>query len=360
MGNKTALHAVHVQNSAKIVDFAGWDMPLHYGSQLNEHHQVRTAAGMFDVSHMGVVDIHGKDSFQFLQYLLANNVAKLQPGKALYTCMLNERGGVVDDLIVYQLQINHYRLVINAATKASDIQWMREKAENFQIELSPLDGYSILAVQGPLANSFINQSFSEHVDNLTQLKPFNFLMINDCMLAKTGYTGEAGFEIILPNDAAVKLWHDLQILGVKPCGLAARDTLRLEAGFNLYGHDMTENDSPLESNLAWTIAFEPPERQFIGRAALQQQITNELLKQKLVGLVLEGPGIIRDGAEIKVGENLHGKVTSGGYSPTLEKSIALARVDVGMQDHCKVLIRNKEVTAKIIKPPFVRNGKKMF
>lgn len=360
MGKRTPFYDLHLAANAKVVDFAGWDMPLHYGSQLEEHHQVRRASGMFDVSHMGVVDLRGQDATPYLRRLLANNVDRLVEGKALYTCMLNEQGGVIDDLIVYKVQPEFYRIVINAGTRAKDLAWMRMQGEGFSIQLTERDDLAMLAIQGPHVSHNIQSLFSA-TDSaaIQQLKPFSFLCLDDWFIARTGYTGEDGFEIILPATHTAQLWQDCLAAGIAPCGLGARDTLRLEAGLNLYGSDMDEKVTPLESNLAWTVAMDPADREFIGRQALEQQ-RQQGIEWKLVGLVLEGPGIIRNHQKVITEKNNIGEVTSGGYSPTLEKSIALARVPADVGADCYVEIRQKQIPAKVIKPPFVRQGKKMF
>lgn len=360
MAKQTPFYDLHVKANAKIVDFAGWDMPLHYGSQIQEHHQVRQHAGMFDVSHMGVVDLHGGDAAAYLRRLLANNVDRLTEGKALYTCMLNGQGGVIDDLIVYKIAPDFYRIVINAGTREKDLAWMRVQGQSMDIQLMERTDLAMLAVQGPEAKDKMAGFFTpDQLAFIQGLKPFTFVRLNDWFIARTGYTGEDGYEIIFPATEAVKLWNGLQGAGVAPCGLGARDTLRLEAGLNLYGSDMDEKVTPLESNLAWTVVMEPKERTFIGREALEKQSSHGV-KYRLVGLVLEGAGIIRNHQKVIIEGNGEGEVTSGGYSPTLEKSIALARVPAEIGAQCYVEIRNKQIPAQVIKPPFVRNGKKMF
>lgn len=360
MAKRTPLYNAHLNANAKIVDFAGWDMPLHYGSQLQEHHHVRQQAGMFDVSHMGVVDVQGEGAAAYLRYLLANNVDRLVEGKALYTCMLNEKGGVIDDLIVYKIRNDFYRLVINAGTREKDIAWMKKQITEFNVRLHERNDMAMIAIQGPQVKDHLPALFTtQELATLTQLKPFHFAIINDWLIARTGYTGEDGYEIILPQTLAINAWQKLLAAGVHPCGLGARDTLRLEAGLNLYGADMDETVTPLESNLAWTVIMEPVDRQFVGRQALETQLKKGIEKT-LVGLVLEGPGIIRNHQKVTIENDGTGEVTSGGYAPTLEKSIALARIPTNVQGKCYVEIRNKIVPAQIIKLPFVRHGKKMF
>lgn len=360
MAKRTPFYDLHLQANAKMVDFAGWDMPLHYGSQLEEHHQVRKHAGMFDVSHMGVVDVHGERVTDYLLSLVANNVARLIPGKALYTCMLNEQGGVLDDLIIYKVADDFYRIVINAGTREKDLAWMQKQAEGFGVTITLRTDLAMLAVQGPLVKDLLAQVMTaDQANQANTLKPFNFMVANDWFVARTGYTGEDGYEIIFPANTADKIWHAFLAAGVKPCGLGARDTLRLEAGLNLYGSDMDETVTPLESNLSWTVMMEPKERQFIGREALEKQ-QQQGVKMRMVGLVLDGPGVIRNHQKVYTEQGGEGEVTSGGYSPTLASSIALARVPADIGTTCFVEIRQKKIPAHVIKPPFVRNGKKMF
>jgi aminomethyltransferase len=360
VAKRTPFYDLHVQANAKIVDFAGWDMPLHYGSQLEEHHQVRRAAGVFDVSHMGVVDLHGANAAPYLRYLIANNVDRLVDGKALYTCMLNEQGCVLDDLIVYKISDQFFRIVVNAGTREKDLAWMRKHAASFHVELTERTDLAMLAIQGPAVKDLLAKFLpADQAAALVNLKPFTFTQGDDWFAARTGYTGEDGYELIFPVTAAPHLWQSLLQAGIKPCGLGARDTLRLEAGLNLYGSDMDETVTPLESNLGWTVAMDPKDRDFIGRAALEKQLQDGV-KMRMVGLVLEGPGIIRNHQKIFTEQGGIGEVTSGGYSPTLANSVALARVPADIGATCCVEIRNKKIPAHVIKPPFVRHGKKMF
>ncbi|MGE3920440.1 MAG: glycine cleavage system aminomethyltransferase GcvT [Gammaproteobacteria bacterium] len=361
MSKNTPLYAQHLAAGAKMVDFAGYLMPLHYGSQLHEHQIVRQDAGMFDVSHMAVIDIQGTNSTKFLRYLLANDVAKLTlPGKALYTCMLNENAGIIDDLIVYFIKPDFYRLVVNAGTREKDLEWINKQAVKFDIDLNERTDLSIIAIQGPNA-----RLKTEHVLSAGQeiaikdLKPFQGVLTEDFWIARTGYTGEDGYEIILPNQAVETFWQKLIVAQISPCGLGARDTLRLEAGLNLYGSDMDESTSPLESNLAWTIAWEPADRDFIGREALQNQLKNGITRV-LVGLVLTQRGVLRGHQKVLLDEAHFGEITSGTFSPTLNQSIALARIPLVHADTCQVQIRDKCLTARIVKPPFVKNGKSLI
>jgi aminomethyltransferase len=359
MGQKTPLYDCHCQAQAKLVDFAGWDMPLHYGSQIQEHHQVRNDAGVFDVSHMTIVDARGAGVADYLRYLLANNIDRLVAGKALYTCMLNEQGGVIDDLIVYKIADDFFRLVVNSGTHDKDMEWLSRIASKYDVKLTERTDFAMLAIQGPTVREKISKLFPTASADILALKPFHALAVNDYYIARTGYTGEDGFEIMLPTTAAPACWQQILAAGIKPCGLGARDTLRLEAGLNLYGADMDETVTPLESNLAWTVAMEPKERDFIGRAALAK-ILQAGVKQQLVGLVLEGQGVLRNHQKVIVEGLGVGEITSGSFSPTLNKGIALARVPAGTGNQCLVEMRGKNVTAQVIKPPFVRQGKKTF
>lgn len=358
MGKRTPLYDAHVAHGAKIVDFAGWDMPIHYGSQIEEHHQVRRAAGMFDVSHMCVVDLQGAKTRDFLRYLMANDVAKLdgQPGKALYSCMLNTRGGVIDDLIIYHMSNVWYRVVVNAGTRDKDIAWMQRHAPSFDVEVEVRDDLAMIAVQGPNARDAVHKILGDHAADVSGLGRFAAAETAGLFVARTGYTGEDGYEIMVPSEDAEDMWHALLDAGVLPCGLGARDTLRLEAGMNLYGQDMNEDTSPLISGLGWTIAWEPRDRNFIGREAIEPEQNSGPL-QRLVGLVLEDKGVLRSHQKVVLAGLGDGETTSGSFSPTMGKAIALARVPVGETGDVGVEIRNKILKARIVKPPFVRNGK---
>jgi aminomethyltransferase len=358
MGNRTPLYEEHLAAGGKLVDFAGWDMPINYGSQIGEHHAVRQGAGMFDVSHMTVVDLTGAHVRDYLRRLLANDVVRLKaPGKALYSCMLNATGGVIDDLIVYYLRDDYYRMVVNAATREKDLAWLLEQAVSFDVTVKEHPELAMIAIQGPDArDTVLGVLDPDRAAVAAILEPFAGAFADEWFIARTGYTGEDGFEIILPGDAAAGFWQELRAAGISPAGLGARDTLRLEAGMNLYGADMDETVTPLESGLAWTVAWEPPDRDFIGRDALETQ-RREGVARKLVGLLLEGKGVLRNHQKVIVGNDGTGEITSGSYSPTLQRSIALARVPRDAGDNCQVEIRGKLLPARVVKPPFVRHGK---
>ena len=353
---KTPLHACHKTLKARMVEFHGWEMPLHYGSQLNEHAYVRQNAGLFDVSHMTVVDVLGAGGRGFLRKLLTNDVDLLKHnGRALYSCMCHEHGGIIDDLIVYQRASDNYRLVLNAATKVHDLQWIREKIKGFSAGLQERTDLAMLAVQGPLAiATTLSVLTPTQADAVSTLTPFECVDVDEWFFSRTGYTGEDGLEIILPPDDAVHLWETLLKAGIKPCGLAARDTLRIEAGL-LYGQDMDESTTPLVSGLEWTIKWQPEDRDFIGMGALISQ-KQQGIKQQFVGITLESKGIMRAGQRVIIEGHADGIITSGTYSPTLSQSIALARVPVGIDPNVFIDIRGEHLPARIGKPRFVKHG----
>jgi aminomethyltransferase len=361
VGRQTPLFRLHQELNARMLDFGGWDMPLQYGSQIGEHHAVRRAAGVFDVSHMCVIDLKGARVRAFLQQLLANDVAKLTtPGKALYSCMLNESGGVLDDLIAYYLTDSWYRLVVNAGTRDRDLAWIRDHARAFGVEVTERSDLAMLAIQGPEARAKAVQLLpAAQADAALALGAFVGRQLGEWFVARTGYTGEDGFEIMMAAADAVPAWRKLNSLGVASCGLGARDTLRLEAGLNLYGNDMDERTQPFESGLGWTVALEPRTRAFIGRAALEV-IASGGSPRKLVGLVLEDRGVLRSHQRVLVPGSAAGEITSGTFSPTLERSIAFARVPAAAAQRVQVDIRGKLLNAKVVKPPFVRNGKSLL
>ena len=347
MSKRTPLYDAHLACGAKTVDFGGWDMPLHYGSQIDEHHAVRRACGMFDVSHMLAVDFEGSGTTDFLRKLLANDVARLVDGKALYSCMLNEAGGVVDDLIVYRLAPERYRMVVNAGTADKDLAWMRAQGGQPR-ERRDL---AILAVQGPQARAKLWGVRPQWRDDA--LGTFRAIERGATTIASTGYSCADGVEIVLPAGAISALWNDLRAAGVAPCGLGARDTLRLEAGMNLYGNDMDETVSPLDAGLAWTVAMKDA-RAFNGRKALEANGQ----RHAFLGLVLAERGVMRQHMKVSVAGG-EGELTSGTFSPTMNVSIALARLPRNAKpgDAAQVEIRGKPVPARVVRPPFVRNGK---
>jgi aminomethyltransferase len=355
MTKKTILNETHRTLGARMVDFGGWDMPLNYGSQIEEHHAVRRDAGMFDVSHMTVVDLHGARTREFLRHLLANGVDKLKvSGKALYSCMLDESGGVIDDLIVYFLSEDFFRVVVNAATRDKDLAWIEKQALPFGVRVTGRADLSMIAVQGPNARAKVLALLSpETRSKAEKIGKFVAVEGDGLFIARTGYTGEDGFEIIVPEGEAVALWNRLIDAGIAPAGLGARDTLRLEAGMNLYGQDMDETVTPWESGLAWTVSLDEG-RDFIGRAALEKQKADGV-KRVLVGLIMDEKGVLRHGQRVATPAG-DGEILSGGFSPTIGKSIAFARVPAGAESGLEADIRGRLVPVRIVKYPFVRDG----
>ncbi len=367
---KTVLNDSHRRLGARMVDFGGWDMPIHYGSQIDEHHAVRADAGMFDVSHMTVVDLKGAKVRDFLRKLLANSVDKLQkPGKALYTCMLNPQGGVIDDLIVYFLADDFFRLVVNAATRKKDLEWIRGQAKAFGVSVTERPDFGMVAVQGPNARErvlgLLREEDRERVGKIGKFVARTARMEDgtELFVARTGYTGEDGFEIVVPEDRTVALWDALLAAGVKPAGLGARDTLRLEAGMNLYGQDMDDSVSPYEAALGWTVALDAladsKPRDFIGRDVLERQKADGAPRQ-MIALVMDDKGVLRHGQKVRCAFG-DGEILSGTFSPTLGKAIAFARVpagaiSLGSEGNVRVDIRGKEVPVRVVKFPFVRDG----
>lgn len=352
---KTILNQAHREAGAKMVDFGGWEMPMNYGSQIEEHHAVRQDAGMFDVSHMTIIDIKGSQAEDFLYQLLANDIKKINLNQAMYSTMLNQQGGVIDDLIVYKLADDAFRVISNASTRDKDMAWITEQIGDFDVSIEEQTELAIIAVQGPNAIAKLQPLVDLDV---SQIKRFYAAYDKQCFIGRTGYTGEDGVEIVIPSQAAPKLWQELVQAGVKPCGLGARDTLRLEAGMHLYGQDMHEDITPLECGLSWTIR--KSNQNFIGSAALDE-LKSRGVDKKLIGLVLEGRGILRHGQTLQDQSGNSGTISSGGFSPSTEKAIAMAVVDKGMSgENVVVNIRNKALPCRVVKLPFVRNGKSLI
>ncbi len=345
-----------------MIDFHGWDMPINYGSQLSEHEQVRNSCGIFDVSHMTILDFEGKDVKEFLRKLLANDINSLNEDfDGLYSALLNESGGILDDLIAYKLE-SGYRLVFNCATRESDISWVVSQVGDMNVSFSERLDLSMIAMQGPDVFEVLSRCFSAETSNeLKKKRPFQGLMENGTLVTTTGYTGEKGVEIMIDNEKANSLWQKAIQSGARPVGLAARDTLRLEAGMNLYGFEMDKMISPLECNMAWTVSLKDKERSFIGKEAFELKKKNgdhDLLK----GLLFEDRCIVRSNQEIFFDEKKtkEGIVTSGTYSPTLKKSIALARIVHSDKETCLAEVRGKIFTAAIGQPRFIKEGKVVF
>jgi aminomethyltransferase len=366
MGLRTPLYDSHVRLGARIVDFGGWDMPLHYGSQIEEHHAVRRAAGMFDVSHMGIVDLRGPATMAFLRHLLANDVARLRThGKGLYSCLLREDGGVLDDLIVYRMDDEWFRMIVNAGTRARDLTWIISAAAPYGVRIHERDDLAMIAVQGPEARvrsaALFGDALGERLLGLgafvaAELGPVSCAgtSLASCFVARTGYTGEDGFEVALPASAAPAMWEALRARQIAPAGLGARDTLRLEAGYSLYGHELDEGHDPIASGLAWTVAFDPAERDFVGRRALAA--AQERQTEEMTGLLLLDRGVLRGEQRVLCAGGA-GAITSGTFSPTIGRSIALARLPLGSRGRVQVEVRGKPLGALIVKPPFVRYGR---
>jgi aminomethyltransferase len=361
MAQRTPLYDAHLAAGARMVPFAGWEMPIHYGSQIEEHHAVRGGAGMFDVSHMNQMDLEGPQAEAFLRMLLPNDVARLAEGQALYSCMLNEQGGILDDLIVYRLAPGRYRVVANAATREPDLAWIRAHLQDWDARLDTRSDLAMIAVQGPRArDAVLGLLDAGDRARVAALDPFHAAELGSgWLVGRTGYTGEDGFEIMLPGGQAPGLWERLLGVGVRPAGLGARDTLRLEAGMLLYGQDMDESVTPLESGLGWTVAWEPADRAFIGREALEVQRAAGPTR-RLVGLVLEGRAVPRAGYAVHLPGGGSGVVTSGTFSPTLQRGIALARVPTRSGEAAEVEIRGRRVPARVVKPRLVRHGKALI
>lgn len=354
---KTPLFCQHEKQDAKIVDFGGWALPVNYGSQIEEHHAVRNTSGIFDVSHMTVSDVSGADTMLFMRKILANNIDKVRAvqGKALYSCMLNDNGGVIDDLIVYCMSETYCRLVTNASTNEKDMAWLTQQSQNFDVQFEERPELALLAVQGPQAlakcAAVLTPEFAQLV---TGLQRFQGGFCGTEFVGRTGYTGEDGVEFIVSSELANQLWEQFLQAGVQPCGLGARDTLRLESGMMLYGNDLDETHTPLESGLQWAVSLDD-QRDFIGKRALLLPAN-----KMLVGLILEDRGVLRGHQKVVLNNQEIGEITSGSFSPTLEKSIALARVDrdasLKLGDRVQIAVRKKQLNAVVAKFPFVKNG----
>jgi len=363
MLKRTVLYDTHVAAGARMVDFGGWEMPLHYGSQIEEHHAVRRSAGVFDVSHMRVAEIEGSDARALLRRLLTADIDRRAPGQAMYSCMLDERGGVLDDLIVYRRGDDRarFRAILNAATADRDLQWITSlaSADGLRVDIRPQAQLAILALQGPESPAVLARAQPALAEHALPLASFRAAFVDGAFVARTGYTGEDGFEIVVPGEQVRALWQHLRNAGATACGLGARDTLRLEAGMALYGQDIDESVTPLESGLARTVELDG-DRQFVGRAAIERQRA-EGPRRQLLGLKLLGKGVLRSHQDVRSAHG-DGQVTSGGFSPTLLVSIALARVPaaVAVGDTVTVELRGGAAQALVVKPRFVRNGKPLI
>ncbi len=382
MGRRTPLYEGHIKAGAKMVQFGEWEMPLHYGSQIKEHRDVRKRCGIFDVSHMRIVDLEGEGIQAFLRYLLANDVAKIgeKGGKGLYTCMLNEAGGVIDDLIVYVMRPKWYRMVLNAANGEVDLNWIRKHRDAHapSVEVSERNDLGLMAIQGPKIPTYIFPQLGEEATAvLNEMRPFHAAQVptplgdygmrvtgtRGVFMSRTGYTGEYGFELAATGETLQRLWNLFTEIGARPCGLGARDTLRLEAGLNLHGNEMDETVTPLEANLGWTVAWSPEDRDFIGRAALEAK-RQQGIRFELHGLILEEKGVPRHGQEVRFDTTEEvGQITSGGFSPTLQRGIGMVRIPTEVATPytpCRLVTRERELAAQIVKLPFVKSGRATF
>ncbi len=353
---QTCLYQDHQRLDAKLVDFHGWSMPIHYGSQIQEHQAVRQTVGMFDVSHMMAVDCYGTQAKAFLQYVLANDVAKIKPGKALYTCMLDHQAGIIDDLIVYQLSDDWFRVIVNAGNRYTDVAWLQQHIVDFDAVIHPMPDHAIIAIQGPKAAGYLQQAIQQVLNQpLPELKSFEVMIDQGVMIARTGYTGEDGYELCLPPQIGQKLWQQLVQQQVTPCGLGARDTLRLEAGLNLYGQDMDQTLTPVDCGLGWSVSI-TQERDFIGKQAFEKQPRI----YRFCGVLLNERGMLRPGQTVMLEKQQKGVVTSGGFSPILQQSIGFVRVEKPIEGQAHVEIRKKLLDATLVKLPFIRQGKKVY
>lgn len=357
---KTALHDVHQQLGAKMVPFAGFSMPLRYSSDIEEHKTVRQGVGVFDVSHMGEFFLRGPKALDLIQKVSSNDASKLFDGKAQYSCLPNETGGIVDDLLVYRLSEEEYMLVVNAANIEKDWNWIgQHNTEGVDME-NASDRISLFAVQGPKARAVVQKLTDVDLEAMAyySFQKNTVAGIPDVIISATGYTGAGGFELYVDNQHAIQLWERLfeagAEYGIKPIGLGARDTLRLEMGLCLYGNDIDDTTSPLEAGLGWITKFN---KAFINAENLQKQ-KEQGVSRKLVGLVMQERGIPRAGYEIySTEEELIGKVTSGAQSPMLEKGIGLGYVKMDhSQPGTQVLIgiRNRKLSAEVVKPPMIK------
>lgn len=345
---KTYLNEFHAENNGNLVDFSGWEMPINYGSQINEHNEVRANVGIFDVSHMAVFDFYGDNQIEFLRQLIPNDVNKILDSKrALYSPLLNENGGILDDLIVYHLGDKNFRIISNCATREQNNAWFKEKSKAFNVEVKFQEDASIIAIQGPNSQKVLSTIYD------LNLKNFHIYQDDEVMIARTGYTGELGFEIISDQSKGLELWNYLIKEGVKPIGLAARDTLRLEAGLNLYGSDMTVENHPYESNLRWTVDHNDLKRSYIGKSAILDKVE---AKKELIGFYTEERGVLRAGTRVYF-DGGEGLITSGTWSPTFKKNIGFCRVDTNHHNSGRALLRDKEINLHFCKTNFLKHLK---
>lgn len=364
MAKRTPIYDEHVKLNAKIVEFAGWEMPLLYTGVIEEHEAVRTKVGLFDVSHMGEIEIKGPDALNLAQYLTTNDLSKLENGQAIYSLLCNENGTIVDDIIAYRFSEEHILFVVNASNISKDFQWLTSHRKGRAEIADSSDKYALMALQGQEAAQVLKRLTTADVDSL---KTFHFTYApvagkDDCVIARTGYTGEDGFEIFTPPAAAAEVWRSIlkegAEFGIKPCGLGARDTLRLEMKYSLYGHEITERTNPFEAGLSRVVKIDKGS-DFLGREALIK-IKERGLKRKLVGFVMLEPGIPRENHAIVINKRPVGFVTSGTMSPSLKKAIGIGYVPIDFASPgTKILIdiRGKERLAEVVETPFYKREK---
>lgn len=356
------LHNYHVKAGGKMGDFGGWEVPLYYTTILEEHAQVRSSAGVFDISHMGEFFVSGKDAAKFLDQILPRKIQEMPEGKALYMPLLNDSGGILDDIIVYCFHREKYLLIVNASNVNKDFAWLESCKEklpkNFEVRLeNKTADFGLLAVQGPRSGEVLKKAFR---DLELTLKYYTFLQSGDCFIARTGYTGEDGYEIMVPAQKLPELWERLFHAGegiLKPVGFGARDTLRLEAGMLLYGHDMTEERTPLEAGIGWAIDWD--KQGFTGSKVLSEQKQNGAAS-RLIGFEMLERGIPRQGFEILKNGQTVGEVTSGSFSPTLKKNIGLGYISASLAvpgTELEIKIRETAVRAKVVTLPFYKRVK---
>ena len=362
MGKKTVLYDTHQKLGAKMVEFGGWDMPVQYTGIIDEHNTVRNHAGIFDVSHMGQIFVSGNDALPFLQKVVPQDISKLQPNAAVYCQLPYEAGGLVDDLIIYRLEDDKYLVIANASNVEKDFNWFKKNATQYDVKIdNRSDEFSMFAIQGPNACKIVEKS------GINELKQPKFFTITKTeisgypvYISRTGYTGEDGFEIIVRNENALVLWDLLMDkgweFGLKPIGLGARDTLRLEAALMLYGNDLSESTTPVEAGLKWSIPQDKKE-DYNGKSVIMSQIESGVQK-KLIGFEMIDRAIARHEYEIYYNGQKAGIVTSGGFSPTLNKNIGMGYIDtkydIKLDSVIQIMVRNKLYNAKVVKRPFVK------
>lgn len=367
MTKKTFLHDEQIKLGARMIEFAGWMMPVQYSSIIDEHKTVRENVGLFDVSHMGEVYVYGKDALAFLNKLVPQDVSRLTDSKAIYCQLLNKEGGIIDDLIIYKLEANKYLIIVNASRIDEDLNWMVRNSLGFNVEIeNQSHNYSLLAIQGPKAVDLMAKMGlkKENQPEFFSIKRAELFNIN-LFVSRTGYTGEDGFEILVKNEFSELLWNYIveagQEFGLKPIGLGARDTLRLEAALHLYGNDLDEKTTPIEAGLSWSVS-KTKSADYNGKETIQKQLEQGTDK-KLVGLKMLDRAIARHEHEVYYNDELVGVVTSGGVSPILNENIALAYVknnkDICIGSMVQVKIREKFYKAELVKRPFVQKKNKV-